>query len=169
LEEILARIDAGAAKRDAAKIADKKPFDVLVVGGGPAGAAAALYAARKGIRTGIASERFGGQVLDTLGIENFVSVKETEGPKFALALEEQVRHYDVDIMNLQRAKALVPESGLIRVHLESGAALEARTVVVTTGARWRNVNVPGEQEYRNKGVAYCRTATGHCSRASAWQ
>jgi NADH-dependent peroxiredoxin subunit F len=111
LEEILARIDAGAAKRDAAKIADKKPFDVLVVGGGPAGAAAALYAARKGIRTGIASERFGGQVLDTLGIENFVSVKETEGPKFALALEEQVRHYDVDIMNLQRAKALVPESG----------------------------------------------------------
>jgi NADH-dependent peroxiredoxin subunit F len=160
LEEILARIDAGAAKRDAAKIADKKPFDVLVVGGGPAGAAAALYAARKGIRTGIASERFGGQVLDTLGIENFVSVKETEGPKFALALEEQVRHYDVDIMNLQRAKALVPESGLIRVHLESGAALEARTVVVTTGARWRNVNVPGEQEYRNKGVAYCPHCDG---------
>jgi NADH-dependent peroxiredoxin subunit F len=160
LEEILAKIDAGAARRDSASIAAKPPFDVLIVGGGPAGAAAAVYAARKGIRTGIASERFGGQVLDTLGIENFVSVKETEGPKFALALEEHVRHYDVDIMNLQRAKALRPASGLIEVELESGASLKSRTVIITTGARWRNVNVPGEQEYRNKGVAYCPHCDG---------
>ena len=160
LEEILAKIDTGAAEREAEKIAAKEPFDVLIVGGGPAGAAAAVYAARKGIRTGIASERFGGQVLDTLGIENFVSVKETEGPKFALALEEHVRHYDVDIMNLQRAKALVPASGLIEVQLESGASLKARTVIITTGARWRNINVPGEQEYRNKGVAYCPHCDG---------
>ena len=133
---------------------------MLIVGGGPAGAAAAVYAARKGIRTGVASERFGGQVLDTLGIENFVSVKETEGPKFALALEEHVRHYDVDIMNLQRAKALVPGPELIEVQLESGATLKARSVIITTGARWRNVNVPGEQEYRNKGVAYCPHCDG---------
>jgi thioredoxin reductase len=160
LEEILAKIDTGAVKRDAAKIDAKDPFDVLIVGGGPAGAAAAVYAARKGIRTGIASERFGGQVLDTLGIENFVSVKETEGPRFALALEEHVRHYDVDIMNLQRAKALVPGRELIEVKLESGASLAAKTVVITTGARWRNVNVPGEQEYRNKGVAYCPHCDG---------
>jgi len=160
LEEILAKIDTGAVKRDAAKIDGKDPFDVLIVGGGPAGAAAAVYAARKGIRTGIASERFGGQVLDTLGIENFVSVKETEGPRFALALEEHVRHYDVDIMNLQRAKALVPGRELIEVKLESGASLAAKTVVITTGARWRNVNVPGEQEYRNKGVAYCPHCDG---------
>jgi alkyl hydroperoxide reductase subunit F len=160
LEEILSKIDTGAQKRESEKLAKKDPFDVLIVGGGPAGAAAAVYAARKGVRTGIASERFGGQVMDTLGIGNFVSVKETEGPKFALALEEHVRHYDVDIMNLQRAKALTPADDGIEVKLESGAALRAKTVIVTTGARWRNVNVPGEQEYRNKGVAYCPHCDG---------
>jgi alkyl hydroperoxide reductase subunit F len=160
LEEILAKIDNSGVEREAAKIAAKDPFDVLVVGGGPAGAAAAVYAARKGIRTGVASERFGGQVLDTLGIENFISVKETEGPKFAHALEEHVRDYDVDIMNLQRAKALVPGNGLIEVQLESGATLKSRSVVISTGARWRNINVPGEQEYKNKGVAYCPHCDG---------
>ena len=160
LEEILSKIDTGGAAREAGKIAAKAPFDVLIVGGGPAGAAAAVYAARKGIRTGIASERFGGQVLDTLGIENFVSIKETEGPKFALALEEHVRHYDVDIMNLQRAKGLARHDGLIEVQLESGASVKARSVILSTGARWRTINVPGEQEYRNKGVAYCPHCDG---------
>ena len=160
LEEILSKIDGGAARRETAKIEAKAPFDVLIVGGGPAGAAAAVYAARKGIRTGIASERFGGQVLDTLGIENFVSVKETEGPKFALALEEHVRHHDVDIMNLQRAQALVPSGDLVEVRLHGGASLKARSVVITTGARWRTIDVPGEQAYRNKGVAYCPHCDG---------
>src|SRR4051812_13833358 len=160
LEEILAKVDTSGTEREAKKIAAKEPFDVLIVGGGPAGAAAAVYAARKGIRTGIASERFGGQVLDTLGIENFISVKETEGPKFALALEEHVRNYDVEIMNLQRAKALKKNDGLIEVELESGASLKARSVVLSTGARWRNINVPGEQEFRNKGVAYCPHCDG---------
>ena len=160
LEEILAKVDTGASTREAEKIAGKDPFDVLIVGGGPAGAAAAVYAARKGIRTGIASERFGGQVLDTLGIENFVSIKETEGPKFALALEEHVRHYDVDIMNLQRAKALRRGSDLIEVELENGASLKARSVILSTGARWRKLGVPGEDEYRNKGVAYCPHCDG---------
>ena len=164
LEEILGKIDTGGVERQAIKIAAKDPFDVLIVGGGPAGAAAAVYAARKGIRTGIASERFGGQVLDTMGIENFISIKETEGPKFALALEEHVRNYDVDIMNLQRAKALVPGAGaggdFIEVQLESGASLKSRSVVISTGARWRNINVPGEQEYKNKGVAYCPHCDG---------
>ncbi|NNU42692.1 alkyl hydroperoxide reductase subunit F [Ramlibacter montanisoli] len=160
LEEILAKIDTSGTEREAKKIAAKDPFDVLIVGGGPAGAAAAVYAARKGIRTGIAAERFGGQVLDTLGIENFISVKETEGPKFAHALEEHVRTYDVDIMNLQRAKALKPTGSLIEVQLESGATLKAKSVIVSTGARWRNINVPGEQEFRNKGVAYCPHCDG---------
>ncbi len=160
LEEIVAKIDTSSVEREAAKLAAKEAFDVLIVGGGPAGAAAAVYAARKGIRTGIASERFGGQVLDTMGIENFISVKETDGPKFALALEQHVRHYDVDIMNLQRAKALVPRDGLIEVQLESGASLRSRTVILSTGARWRNVNVPGEQDYKNKGVAYCPHCDG---------
>ncbi len=160
LEEILAKIDTSGVEREARKIAGKDSFDVLIVGGGPAGAAAAVYAARKGIRTGVASERFGGQVLDTLGIENFISIKETEGPRFALALEEHVRHYDVDIMNLQRASALVPGKDLIEIKLENGASLKSRSVVISTGARWRNINVPGEQEYKNKGVAYCPHCDG---------
>jgi alkyl hydroperoxide reductase subunit F len=160
LEEILAKIDTSGVEREARKIAGKDPFDVLIVGGGPAGAAAAVYAARKGIRTGVASERFGGQVLDTMGIENFISIKETEGPKFALALEEHVRNYEVDIMNLQRAAALVPGKEFIEIKLESGASLKSRSVVISTGARWRNINVPGEHEYKNKGVAYCPHCDG---------
>jgi len=164
LEEILAKIDTSGVAREAEKIAAKAPFDVLIIGGGPAGAAAAVYAARKGIRTGIASEKFGGQTLDTLGIENFISVKETEGPKFAMALEEHVRAYDVDIMNMQRAKALIPNSGpdsnLIEVQLESGASLRSKAIIISTGARWRNINVPGEAEFKNKGVAYCPHCDG---------
>jgi len=159
LEEILAKLDTGAAAREAEKIAAKDAFDVLVVGGGPAGAAAAIYAARKGIRTGVVAERFGGQVLDTMAIENFISVKETEGPKLATALEQHVKQYEVDIMNVQRAKALVPGE-LIEIQLESGASLRARSVILATGARWREMNVPGEREYRGKGVAYCPHCDG---------
>ena len=162
IEEILAKIDTGAVARAAEKIKAKEAFDVLVVGGGPAGAAAAIYAARKGIRTGVAAERFGGQVLDTMAIENFISVPHTEGPKLATALETHVKDYDVDIMNLQKASALVPAGadGLIEVKLESGASLKAKSVVLATGARWRQMNVPGENEYRNKGVAYCPHCDG---------
>jgi len=159
LEEILARLDTGAAKREAEKIHAKAPFDMLVVGGGPAGAAAAIYAARKGIRTGVVAERFGGQVLDTMAIENFVSVQATEGPKLAAALEQHVRSHEVDIMNVQRAAALVP-GDLIELRLESGAVLRAKSVVIATGARWREMNVPGEREYRGKGVAYCPHCDG---------
>jgi len=162
LEQIVAKLDTGAGKRDAEKLSAKAPFDVLVVGGGPAGAAAAIYAARKGIRTGVAAERFGGQVLDTMAIENFISVKETEGPKLAAALEQHVREYDVDIMNLQRATALVPagDDGLVEIKLENGASLKSRSVILSTGARWRQMNVPGEDQYRNKGVAYCPHCDG---------
>ncbi len=163
LEQILAKIDTGAHQREAAKIDAKSEFDVLIVGGGPAGAAAAIYAARKGVRTGVVSERFGGQVLDTMAIENFISVSHTEGPKLATALEQHVREYDVDIMNLQKATALIPASepgGLAEVRLESGASVRARTVILSTGARWRQMGVPGEDQYRNKGVAYCPHCDG---------
>jgi len=163
IQQILAKLDTGAVARAAEKIAGKDAFDVLVVGGGPAGAAAAIYAARKGIRTGVAAERFGGQVLDTMAIENFISVSHTEGPKMAAALEQHVKDYDVDIMNLQRAEALIPAAtpgGLIEVKLASGATLRAKTVILSTGARWRQMNVPGEDEYRNKGVAYCPHCDG---------
>ncbi|MBF5055636.1 alkyl hydroperoxide reductase subunit F [Alcanivorax sp. 521-1] len=163
LEEIVAKLDSGSAERDAEKLNAKAPFDVLVVGGGPAGAASAIYAARKGIRTGVAAERFGGQVLDTNAIENFISVAETEGPKLATALEEHVRQYDVDIMNLQRAEQLIPaaqEGGLHEVKFASGASLKSKTLVLATGARWRKINVPGEAEYQGKGVAYCPHCDG---------
>ncbi|QPI09643.1 alkyl hydroperoxide reductase subunit F [Stutzerimonas stutzeri] len=161
-EEILAKLDTGSSARDAEKLKGKDAFDVLVVGGGPAGAAAAIYAARKGIRTGVAAERFGGQVLDTMAIENFISVKETEGPKLARALEEHVREYEVDIMNLQRASQLIPagEDGLHRVRFDNGGELKAKTLILATGARWREMNVPGEQEYRGRGVAYCPHCDG---------
>ncbi|TCD22277.1 alkyl hydroperoxide reductase subunit F [Pseudomonas sp. IC_126] len=162
-EEILAKLDTGASARDAEKLSAKDAFDVLVVGGGPAGAAAAIYAARKGIRTGVAAERFGGQVLDTMAIENFISVNETEGPKLARALESHVREYDVDIMNLQRAAALIPasgEGGLHEIKLENGGSLKAKTLILATGARWREMNVPGEQQYRGRGVAYCPHCDG---------
>ncbi|MDO8319333.1 alkyl hydroperoxide reductase subunit F [Rhodoferax sp.] len=163
VEEIVAKLDSGAAVRDAAKLSAQAPYDVLIVGGGPAGAAAAVYAARKGIRTGIAAERFGGQVNDTLAIENYVSVLETDGPKFAAALEAHVRAYDVNIMNLQRADKLIAAAepnGLVEIQLANGGCLKSKTVILSTGARWRNVNVPGEAQYKNKGVAYCPHCDG---------
>ena len=163
VEEIVAKLDTGAADKDAAKLSAKVPFDVLIVGGGPAGAAAAVYAARKGIRVGVVAERFGGQTNDTLAIENYISVMETDGPKFAAALEVQTRSYGVDIMNLQQATRLVPAAepgGLTEVVLANGGSLKAKTVILSTGARWRNVNVPGEAQYKNKGVAYCPHCDG---------
>jgi alkyl hydroperoxide reductase subunit F len=159
LAEIVSKLDAGGAERELAAFNAKAPYDVLVVGGGPAGAAAAIYAARKGIRTGIAAERLGGQLLDTVGIENFISVKETEGHKLATGLEQHVTTYDVDVMNLQRAEKLTP-GDLIEIRLKNGAALKAKSVVIATGARWREINVPGEREYRNRGVAYCPHCDG---------
>jgi NADH-dependent peroxiredoxin subunit F len=166
VEEFLAKVDTGAVAKEAEKLNAKETFDVLVVGGGPAGASAAIYAARKGIRTGIVADRFGGQVNDTLAIENFISVKETEGPKLVAALEEHVKTYDVDIMPLQRAVGLSEpqkdhkHAGLIEVKLENGATLRSKSVILATGARWKNLNVPGEVEYKNKGVAYCPHCDG---------
>ena len=163
LEEILNKIDNNAGARQAEAINQKEAFDVLVVGGGPAGASAAIYAARKGIRTGVVAERFGGQVLDTVGIENFISVKATEGPKLVSSLEEHVRDYDVDIITNQRASKVIAAEqigDLIEVELDSGAKLKSRSLIMATGARWREMNVPGEQEYRGAGVAYCPHCDG---------
>ncbi len=163
LEEIVAKLDTGAITRDAAAMAAKDPFDVLVVGAGPAGSTAAIYAARKGIRTGLAAVRFGGQVADTMAIENFISVPHTEGPKLTAALEQHVRDYEVDVMVNQVATELVPADkpgGLTEVRFHGGGTLTARTVVLSTGARWRTMNVPGEHEYRNKGVTFCPHCDG---------
>ncbi len=163
VEEILAKLDTGASAKAAAKLAEKAPFEALVIGGGPAGASAAIYAARKGFRTGIAAERMGGQVQDTMGIENFISIPYTEGPKLAGALEAHIAEYDIDAMNLLRAEKLIPArelGGYHEVVFENGASLKARALILTTGARWRNLGVPGEAEYKNKGVAYCPHCDG---------
>jgi NADH-dependent peroxiredoxin subunit F len=160
VEEIIVKLNANNPAEEAAKFNAKDKYDVLIVGGGPAGAAAAIYAARKGIRTGVLAERFGGQVLDTMAIENFISVQETDGPKLAMALEQHVKTYDVDIMNLQRASALRQSDNGIEVELANGAVLKSKSVIISTGARWREMNVPGETEYRNKGVAYCPHCDG---------
>ena len=159
LEEILSKVDVGAVAREAKKLDAKAAYDVLIIGGGPAGASAAIYAARKGIRTGIVAERFGGQVMDTMAIENFISVKETDGPKLVMALEEHVKSYEVDIMNLQRAKSIA-RGEMIEVELESGAILKTKSVIIATGARWKELGVPGEAQYRGKGVAYCPHCDG---------
>ena len=169
-EEIIAKLDSGAAAKDAEKLNAKGAFDVPVIGGGPAGNTAAIYAARKGIRTGIVAERFGGQVMDTMDIENFTSVTKTQGPKFAAAMEEHVREYEVDIMNLQKVASIKgaeeTASGLVEVTLDNGARLESKTVILSTGARWRQMNVPGEQEYATRGVAYCPHCDGPLFRAN---
>ena len=159
LAEIVNKVDTGAAARKAAELNEKEPYEVLVVGGGPAGAAAAIYSARKGIRTGLVAERFGGQVMDTVGIENFISVPYTEGPKLVASMEQHVKEYDVDIITEQTAAKLT-SNGLVEIQLESGATLRSRSVILATGARWREMNVPGEQQYRGKGVAYCPHCDG---------
>jgi alkyl hydroperoxide reductase subunit F len=161
IDEVLAKVDAAGFAKASAKLAERDPFDVLVVGAGPAGATAAIYAARKGLRVGLVAERFGGQVLDTLGIENFISAKATEGPKLVAALEEHVRDYPVEIMPMQRAIKLLPrEDALARLALESGATLKSKAIIIATGARWRELSVPGEREYRGRGVAYCPHCDG---------
>ena len=157
--EILNKLDKNAAGRKAEQLNKKSAFDVLVVGGGPAGASAAIYAARKGLATGIVADKFGGQVAETVGIENFISVAKTEGPKLVANLENHVKDYDVDVMENQKAIKLAA-NGLFDVELENGATLQSKTVLLATGARWREMNVPGEKEYRGKGVAYCPHCDG---------
>ncbi len=156
LEDILDKL--GAAQ-DSTGFDEKEAYDVLVVGGGPAGAASAIYSARKGIRTGLVAERFGGQVNDTLSIENIIGTKATEGPAFVASLEAHVTDYPVDIMKNQRV-ANVTKKDFVEVTLENGAVLKSKTVILSTGARYRQLGVPGEQQFKNKGVAYCPHCDG---------
>ncbi|MBY0344195.1 MAG: alkyl hydroperoxide reductase subunit F, partial [Sphingomonadales bacterium] len=163
LAEILSKLDVNADAKAAEKLAAKAPFEVLVIGGGPAGAAAAVYTARKGFSTGIAAERFGGQLMDTLGIENLPGTPYTEGPKLTDSLKQHVGEYEIDLMDLARAvelRAAKDVGGYHEVVMANGATLKARSLILSTGARWRNLGVPGEAEYRNKGVAYCPHCDG---------
>ncbi len=163
LSEIVNKIDTGASKRTADELSNRDAYDVLIVGSGPAGAAAAIYSARKGIRTGLMGERFGGQILDTVDIENYISVPKTEGAKLASALKVHVDSYAVDVIDVQSASKLIPATAAGQLHqiqTNSGALLKAHTVIIATGARWRNMNVPGEEQYRTRGVTYCPHCDG---------
>ena len=152
------------SKKSSDDFADKPAFDVLIIGGGPAAATAAVYAARKGVKTGLVASEFGGQVVETLGIENIPGFKYTEGPDFMANMKEQVTALDVDVMTGALAsdikEAENSSNRLIEVELDNGAKLESRTVVIATGARWRLLGIPGETEFRNKGVAYCTHCDG---------
>ncbi|MGL6018132.1 MAG: alkyl hydroperoxide reductase subunit F [Gibbsiella quercinecans] len=163
LSEIVNKIDTGAEKRAAAELSNRDAYEVLIVGSGPAGAAAAIYSARKGIRTGLMGERFGGQILDTVDIENYISVPKTEGAKLAAALKVHVDDYAVDVIDTQSATKLIPAAGegqLHQIETASGGVLKARSLIIATGARWRNMNVPGEEQYRTRGVTYCPHCDG---------
>lgn len=159
-------LDKIAGGKSADDFADKAAFDVLIIGGGPAAATAAVYAARKGVSTGLVASDFGGQVVETLGIENIPGFKYTEGPSFMGQMEEQVTALGVDIMtgtlaqNIKESENSSQDLRLIEVELDNGAKLEARSVVIATGARWRLLGIPGEIEFRNKGVAYCTHCDG---------
>ncbi|MEW2739439.1 alkyl hydroperoxide reductase subunit F [Providencia sp. PROV130] len=163
LSEIVSKVDTNADARAAKSLTEREPFEVLVIGSGPAGASAAIYTARKGIRTGVIGERFGGQVMDTVDIENYISVIKTEGAIFAGALKTHVDNYDVDVIDGQSVAKLIPaaeEGGLHQIETASGGILKSRSIIISTGARWRNMGVPGEQEYRTKGVTFCPHCDG---------
>lgn len=138
---------------------DKDIFDVLVIGGGPAGNSAAIYAARKGVKTGLLAETMGGQVMETVGIENMIGTPYVEGPQLMAQVEEHTKSYSVDIMKAQRAKS-IQKTDLVEVELDNGAHLKAKTAVLALGAKWRKINVPGEEEFFNKGVTYCPHCDG---------
>ena len=163
LSEILTKLDQSLPAEQAIGLSKREAYDLLVIGGGPAGVSAAIYAARKGIRTGLVADRLGGQLNDTMAIENFISLPLTDGPKLSSALEHHLKTYDIDLITMQRVKKLRPTDkgeGLVQIDLESGAQLEARSLVISTGARWRQLGIPGEERYRNKGVAYCPHCDG---------
>jgi alkyl hydroperoxide reductase subunit F len=162
-EELLDKILAHSSRSvdGAGDSSPRDPYDVLVVGGGPAGVAAAIYAARKGLRTGLVADRIGGQVLDTMAIENLVAVAATTGPELAGSLDANLTDNAVEVLRGRKATALTADTGRLHtVQLEGGTELQARGIVLAPGARWRTLGVPGESEYRNKGVTFCPHCDG---------
>ncbi|MFC3122175.1 alkyl hydroperoxide reductase subunit F [Agaribacter flavus] len=133
--------------------------DVTVIGGGPAGVAAAIYSARKGLNVTIVADRFGGQVKDTMGIENLISVPKTTGPELAGSLMQHLNDYDVTLKEHLRVDSI--ENGFIKtIQLNNGEVFKTRTIIVATGANWRELGVPGEKENIGNGVAYCPHCDG---------
>lgn len=153
-------LDKLGSKVDKDDFKDKPVYDSLVIGGGPAAATAAIYAARKGITTGIIASEFGGQVNETLAIENIPGFKYTEGPTFMGQMQDQVEFLGVDLMTGVLANSVEKKDDKVEVILDNGAKLYAKTIVIATGARWRLIGIPGETEFRNKGVAYCTHCDG---------
>lgn len=151
-----------ASSSAAAKPSAIDPYEVLVIGGGPAAVAAAIYTVRKGVRTGLVAESRGGQILETDVIENYVSRVQTTGKELAKDFYQHLGHYPVDIYIPQVAQRLVPSGGdkLHRIITNRGLELAAKTVIIATGSGWRTLGVPGEDEYRNRGVSFCPHCDG---------
>lgn len=162
MKQFVERLDTHAAARTAEKLNEREPYDVLVLGAGPAGASAAIYLARKGVRVGVAADRVGGQVLDTMSIENHVSTIQTEGPKLAQQYSAHMDEYQIDRIEGVQATHLIPgaDGELHTVEFEGGGRLKAAKIILATGARWRTLGVPGEADYRNKGVSFCPHCDG---------
>lgn len=133
--------------------------DVTVIGGGPAGVSAAIYAARKGLKVTVIGEVIGGQVKDTMGIENLISVPKTTGPELTAALQTHMDDYKITVK--EHFKVTEIEKGPVKtLTLSSGEQIKTRALVIATGARWRELGVPGEKENIGNGVAYCPHCDG---------
>jgi alkyl hydroperoxide reductase subunit F len=159
--DLLAKVEAtfgtaagGSASTEAR---DLGRFDVVVVGGGPAGASAAIYAARKGLKTALLAERMGGQVKDTKGIENLIGITYTEGPQLAEQLYQHVSAYPIQVFDRRRVAKIGKDKTIL---LEGGETLSGESVIIASGAKWRELGVPGEKEYLGRGVAYCPHCDG---------
>lgn len=138
-------------------------FDVLVIGGGPAGVSAAIYTARKGLRTGLVAENFGGNVQEIALIENLISVPEIIGGTLVRNMAQHLRRYEVEFMHgvqVERMFAPTEVGGWFDIRLDRGDPLKARTVIAATGAGWRRLSVEGEETYYCRGVSCCSHSDG---------
>lgn len=133
--------------------------DVIVIGGGPAGVSAAIYSARKGLNVTLIADRIGGQVKDTMGIENLISVPKTTGPELTGALQSHLNDYEITLKEHLRV-SYIEKGHIKKVTLSSGESIETKSLIIATGAKWRELGVPGEKENIGNGVAYCPHCDG---------
>ncbi len=134
--------------------------DVTVIGGGPAGVAAAIYSARKGLKVTMVADRIGGQVKDTVGIENLISVPKTTGTELTGNMMSHMNDYEITKKEHLRVDRIEKGDKTKKLYLSTGEVIETKTIIIATGAKWRELGVPGEKENIGSGVAYCPHCDG---------